>query len=50
MSKVLGDVKLRSWGFQPELSDREVITMDIVDGAGNITYEAADWSLIWLAQ
>ena len=30
MSKVLGDVKLRSRGFQPELSDSEVITMEIV--------------------
>ena len=44
MSKVLGDVKLRSRGFQPELSDSEVITMEIVGEFLSYDTDKAIWT------
>lgn len=52
MSKVLGDVKLRSRGFQPQLSDCEVITMEIVGEFLSYDTDKAIWTYFkthWLS-
>lgn len=52
MSKVLGKTKLRSRGFQPELSDIEVITMEIVGEFLSYDTDKAIWTYFkthWLS-
>jgi hypothetical protein len=52
MSKVLGDVKLRSRGFQPKLSDSEIITMEIVGEFLSYGTDMAIWTYFkthWLS-
>ncbi|WP_028866352.1 IS982 family transposase [Psychromonas hadalis] len=52
MNKVLGNTKLRSRGFQPELSDVEVITMEIVGEFLSHDTDKAIWTYFkthWLS-
>ena len=44
MSKVLGDVKLKSRGFRPELCNSEVITMEIVGEFLSYDTDKAIWT------
>jgi len=52
MNKILGNTKLRSRGFQPKLSDVEVITMEIVGEFLSFDTDKAIWTYFkmhWLA-